>query len=177
MGCRKILGMTEQTSMDDVESNLELLIPVTKTGLDLQVSPRFLTFGPLPSASPWDTPVSGSRTFEAHGRQLKFKTGTDGLIHERYEVRACPLREIWSCAELWATGKFGKDGQVACVGMRLEKGDTIEKHKLDMRMGDNCPFMTSTPSPAQQIIRGIEKAQFEHTQRQQPDKFLDPKTE
>jgi hypothetical protein len=176
-GCRKILGSSEQTSMGDVETNLEQLIGVTETGLDLQVSPRFLTFGPLPSAAPWDAPVPGARTFEAQGRRVSFKTGSDGLIRERYEARACPLREIWSCVELWATGKFGKNGQLACVGLRLEKGGTIEKRNLDMRVADNCPFMIGAPGPAQQIVRGIEKAQLEHTQRQEADKYLDPKSE
>jgi hypothetical protein len=180
-GCRKILGGGETASMGDIESNLEQLINPAKTGLNLQVSPRFVTFGPLPSAAPWDTPVPGARTFEIQGQQVTFKTGRDGLIRERYEARACPLREIWSCVELWATGKFGKDGkfdkdsQLACVGLRLEKGDTIEKRKLDMRVADNCPFMTTTPGPAQQVVRGIEKAHLEHTQRQESDKYLDPK--
>jgi hypothetical protein len=175
--CRKLLGSSEQTSMGDIEANLDQLINVTKTGLNLQVSPRFTTFGPLPSAAPWDAPVPGARTFETQGQRVSFKTGSDGLIHERYEARACPLREIWSCVELWATGKFGKDGQLACVGLRLEKGDTIEKRKLDMRTADNCPFMTTTPGPAQQVVRGIEKAQLEHTQRQEVDKYLDPKAQ
>ena len=179
-GCRKILAGSETTSMGDIESNLEQLINPAKTGLDLQVSPRFVTFGPLPSATPWDTPVPGARTFEVQGQRISFKTGSDGLIRERYEARACPLREIWSCVELWATGKFGKgdkDGQIACVGLRLEKGDTIEKRKLDMRVADNCPFMTATPGPAQQVVRGIEKAQLEHTQHQEADKYLDPKAQ
>ena len=182
-GCRKILRGSETTSMGDIEYNLEQLINPTKTGLNLQVSPRFVTFGPLPSATPWDSPVPGARTFEVEGQRLSFKTGSDGLIRERYEARACPLREIWSCVELWATGKFGKgdkgskDDQLACVGLRLEKGDTIEKRKLDMRVGDNCPFMTTAPGPAQQVVRGIEKAQLEHTQRQEADKYLDPKAQ
>ena len=182
-GCRKILAGSETTSMGDIESNLEQLINPAKTGLNLQVSPRFVTFGPLPSATPWDTPVPGARTFEVQGQRISFKTGSDGLIRERYEARACPLREIWSCVELWATGKFGKgdrgdkDGQLACVGLRLEKGDTIEKRKLDMRVADNCPFMTNTPGPAQQVVRGIEKAQLEHTQHQEADKYLDPKAQ
>ena len=163
--------------MGDIEANLEQLINATKTGLNLQVSPRFMTFGPIPNGTPWEAPEPGARTFEVHGQRVSFKTGSDGLIHERYEARACPLREIWSCVELWATGKFGKNGQLACVGLRLEKGDTIEKRKLDMRVGDNCPFMTTTPSPAQQVVRGIEKAQLEHTQHQEADKYLDPKAQ
>lgn len=176
-GCRKLLGGSDQTSMGDIEANLEQLINPAKTGLNLQVSPRFVTFGPLPNATPWEAPVPGARTFEVQGQRIGFKTGGDGLIHERYEARACPLREIWSCVELWATGKFGKDGQLACIGLRLEKGDTIEKRKLDMRVADNCPFMTTTPGPAQQVVRGIEKAQLEHTQRQEADKYLDPKAQ
>ena len=175
VGCRRLLGGGEQTSMSDIESNLEQLIPPAKAGLDLQVSPRFFTFGPLPNTKPWESPAPGSQTFLAHGQRLSFKTGRDGLIHERYEVRACPLREIWSCVELWATGRFGKDDQLACVGLRLEKGASIEKRKLDMRIADNCPFMTTTPGPAQQVVRGIEKAQLEHTDRQEADKYLDPK--
>lgn len=163
--------------MDDIEANLEQLIPPAKAGLDLQVSPRFLTFGPLPNATPWNSPVPGGQTFVAHGKRMSFRTGKDGLIHERYEVRACPLREIWSCAELWATGEFGEDGRMACVGLRLEKGATIEKRKLDMRTADNCPFMTTSPGPAQQVVRGLEKAQLEHTQRQEADKYLDPKAQ
>jgi hypothetical protein len=175
--CRKLLAGSEQTSLGDIESNLDQLINVAKTGLNLQVSPRFTTFGPLPSGTPWNAPVPGTRTFETQGQRVSFKTGSDGLIRERYEARACPLREIWSCVELWATGKFGKNGQLACVGLRLEKGDTIEKRKLDMRTADNCPFMTTTPGPAQQIVRGIEKAQLDHTRRQEADKYLDPKAE
>jgi hypothetical protein len=174
-GCRKILDGGEQTSMGDVEANLDQLINVTKSGLNLQVSPRFLTFGPLPSNTPWETPVPTSRTVEAQGQRISLKTGKDGLVRERYEARACPLREIWSCVELWATGRFGKGGELGCVGLRLEKGDTIEQRKLDLRTADNCPFMTSAPGPAQQVIRGLEKAQLEHTQRQEADPFLDPK--
>ena len=176
-GCRRILGGGGQTSMADIESNLEQLIAPAQSGLDLQVSPRFLTFGPLPDGTPWDNPVPGSRSFEAHGRRLHFKTGSDGLIRERYEARACPLREIWSCVELWATGRFGKDGQLACVGLRLEKGATIEKRKLDMRAADNCPFRTTTPGPAQKVVRDLEKAQFQHTEQQQADKYLDLKAQ
>jgi len=185
-GCRKILGGSEFTSMGDIETNLEQLINPAKTGLNLQVSPRFATFGPVPNAAPWDSPVPAARTFEIQGQRLTFKTGSDGLIRERYEARACPLREIWSCVELWATGKFGQgnqgnqgknDGQLACVGLRLEKGDTIEKRKLEMRTGDNCPFMTAVPGSAQQVVRGIEKAQLEHAQRQEADKYLDPKAQ
>ena len=176
-GCRKLLGGGERTSMSDIESNLEQLINVTKPGLDLQVSPRFLTIDPLPNNAPWESPVTRTQTLEVQGKRLTLKTGSDGLIRERYEARACPLREIWSCVELWATGKFGKNGQLACVGLRLEKGDTIEKRKLDMRVADNCPFMTTSPGPAQQVVRGIEKAQLEHTQRQEPDKYLDPKAQ
>jgi hypothetical protein len=176
-GCRKLLGGSEQTSMSDIEANLEQLIGVTKRGLDLQVSPRFLTFGPLPNGTPWNNPVAGGKTFEAQGQRITFKTGSDGLVRERYEARACPLREIWSCVELWATGRFGENDQIACVGLRLEKGTTIEKRKLDMRRADNCPFMTTAPGPAQQVVRGLEKAQLEHAARQEPDKYLTPHTE
>ncbi len=176
-GCRWLFGSSEQTSMDDIEANLDRLIVVAKTGLNLQVSPRFTTFGPLPSAAPWDAPVPGTRTFEVQGQRVRFKTGNDGLIHERYEARACPLREIWSCVELWATGKLGENGQLACVGLRLEVGATIEKQKLDMRKADNCPLLTTDPGPAQQVVRGIEKAQLEHAQRQEVDKYLDPKAQ
>jgi hypothetical protein len=174
-GCRKLLGGSEQTSMTEIESNLDQLVAPAEEGLNLQVSPRFLTFGPLPNATPWDSPVSASRTFEAHGHQLSFKSGRDGLIHERYEVRACPLREIWSCVELWATGRFGKDGKLACVGVRLEKGNTIEKRKLEMRRAENCPFRTTSSGPAQKAVRGVEKAYLDHAQQQQADKYLDPK--
>ncbi len=173
-GCRRLLGGGERASMGDIEANLEQLIAPAKAGLDLQVSPRFLTFGPLPSGTPWNNPVSGSGPFEAHGHRVQLKTGRDGLVHERYEARACPLREIWSCVELWATGRFGKDDQLACVGLRLEKGDTIERRKLDMRAADNCPFMTTAPGPAQKVVRDLEKAQLQHTERQQVDKHLDP---
>ena len=176
-GCRKLLGGSETTSMSDIEANLDQLMPVSEEGLSLQVSPRFLTFGPLPSAKPWDSPVPGKRSFEAHGHHLTFKTGRDGMIRERYEARACPLREIWSCVELWATGRFGKDGRIACVGLRLEKGSTIEKRKLDMRQADNCPFMTTAPGPAQKAVRGIEKAYLDHAKQQQADRYLDPKGE
>jgi hypothetical protein len=37
--------------------------------------------------------------------------------------------------------------------------------------------MTTSPGPAQQVVRGIEKAQLGHTERQEPDKYLDPKAE
>jgi hypothetical protein len=174
-GCRKLLNGSEQTSMGDVEANLDQLINITKSGLNLQVSPRFLTFGPLPSKTPWETPVPTSRSIEVQGQRVAFKAGKDGLVRERYEARACPLREIWSCVELWATGRFGKDGALGCVGLRLENSDTIDKRKLDLRTADNCPFMMSAPGPAQQVIRGLEKAQLEHTQRQEADQFLDPK--
>jgi hypothetical protein len=176
-GCRKILGGSDQTSLGDVESNLDQLIAVTKTGLDLQVSPRFMTFGPIPGNSPWEMPVPAAQPLESHGQRIHLKAGRDGMIRERYEARPCPLREIWSCVELWATGRFGKDGQLACVGLRLEKGDTIDKRKLDMRTADNCPVMTTSPGPAQQVVRGIEKAQLGHTQAQEPDRFLNPKAE
>lgn len=176
-GCRRLLGGSERTSLDDVEANLDQMVAPAKTGLTLQLSPRFMTFGPLPNASPWETPVPASQSFEAQGQRLTFKAGRDGMLRERYEARPCPLREIWSCVELWATGKFGKDGQLACVGLRLEKGDTIEKRKLDMRTADNCPFMTTSPGPAQQVVRGIEKAQLQHTEAQEPDRFLNPKAE
>lgn len=176
-GCRKLLGGGERTSMDDIEANLEQLIPAAKAGLDLQVSPRFLTFGPLPNAAPWESPVPAGQSFEAHGQHLSFKAGRDGLIRERYEARACPLREIWSCVELWATGRFGKDDQIACVGLRLEKGAAIDKRKLDMRRADNCPFMTTSAGPAQQVVRGVEKAFLDHAQQQHQhqEKDLDPK--
>lgn len=176
-GCRRLLGDSERTSMSDIQTNLDQLVAPAKAGLALEVSPRFLTFGPLPSAAPWDQPVGANQTFDAQGHRVSFKTGRDGLIRERYEARPCPLREIWSCVELWATGHFGKDGRLACVGMRLEKGDTIESRALDMRTADNCPFMTAAPGPAQQVVRGIEKAQLGHTERQQADKYLDPKAQ
>lgn len=175
-GCRKLWGSGDQTSMGDVEANLEQLINVTKAGLDLRVSPRFLTFGPLPSAAPWETPVPASDARQMQER-ISLRTGRDGLVRERYEARACPLREIWSCVELWATGRFGKNGDLGCVGLRLEKGDTIEKRKMSLRAADNCPFMMSAPGPAQQILRGVEKAQLEHAGRQEADKFLDPKAQ
>jgi hypothetical protein len=121
--------------------------------------------------------VPGAQTFEAQGQPVKLKTGRDGMIRERYEARACPLREIWSCVELWATGRFGKDNEVACLGLRLEKGATIERRALEMRRADNCPFMTTSPGPAQQAVRGVEKAYLDHAQQQQPEKYLDPKGE
>jgi hypothetical protein len=176
-GCRKWLGGSEQTSMDDVEANLEQLIGIAQIGLDLEISPRFLTFGPLPSAMPWDQPVPGAQSFEAHGERITFKTGRDGMIRERYEARACPLREIWSCVELWATGRFGKNDSVACVGLRLEKGATIEQHKLDMRQTENCPFMTTGSGPAQQAVRGVEKAFLDHAQQQRAERYLAPSAE
>jgi hypothetical protein len=176
-GCRKLLGGSEKTSIGDIEANLEQLTGITQTGLDLEISPRFLTFGPLPSAAPWDSPVQGGQAFEAHGQHVSFKTGRDGMIRERYEARACPLREIWSCVELWATGRFGKNDQLACVGLRLEKGAAIEQHKLEMRQADNCPFMTTESGPAQQAIRGVEKAFLDHAQQQRAERYLEPKAE
>jgi hypothetical protein len=79
--------------------------------------------------------------------------------------------------ELWATGRFGKNDELGCVGLRLENGDTIEKRKLDQRAADNCPFMTTSPGPAQQVVRAIEKAQLGHAQAQEPDRYLDPKAQ
>ena len=146
--CSKILGNSERTSMGDVENNLEQLISISEKGLNLQVSPRFLTFGPLPSAAPWETPVPHTRSLVVQGQQVHFKTGSDGLVRERYEARACPLREIWGCVELWATGKFAKDGQLGCIGLRLEKSATVERRKIDLRNSANCPFMTAGPGPA-----------------------------
>jgi len=163
--------------MGDVEGNLEQLIEVTKKGLRLEVSPRFLTFGPVPNEAPWDRPAQAKERLEVEGQSLLLKAGNDGLVRERYEARACPLREIWSCVELWATGKFGKNNQLACIGLRLEKSDTIDKRKLDMRAADNCPFMMTSSGPAQQVVRGIERAQLEHAKRQEADRYLDPKAQ
>jgi hypothetical protein len=161
----------------DIQANLEQLIPVTEHGLDLQPTPLFLTFAPLPSVDPWDHPAPGGSPFEVLGQTVTLRPGSDGRIHERYEARACPLREIWSCVELWATGRLGAHGDLACVGLQLHKEATVERRGLEMREADNCPFRVTEQGPAQRVVRGIEKAQIEHTQRQEADKYLDPKAE
>ncbi len=74
-----------------------------------------------------------------------------------------------------ATGRFGKNGEIMCFGLQLQKHpNEVVRQDIAFRSADFCPFQMSA-GPAQQIIRGIEKAQMEHFQRQEPDKYLDPK--
>jgi hypothetical protein len=173
ISCRKQLG-DGTTSERDVDSNLDGFIEVAQSGLGFSVNPRFLTFGPVPGPRPWDNPAAAG-SVSVQGRNVPLRPGRDGLVHERYEARPCPLKPIFECVELLATGRFGKDGEIMCFGLQLQKhpGEVVRKD-IAFRSADFCPFQMSA-GPAQQIIRGLEKAQMEHFQRQEPDKYLDPK--
>jgi hypothetical protein len=171
VSCRKQLG-DGITSQRDVDANLDGFIDAVKSGLGMSVNARFLTFGPVPGPQPWDNPVAAA-SVSVHGRNIPLLPGRDGLIHERYEARPCPLKTIFECVEIMATGRFGKDGEIMCFGLQLQKHpDQVVRQDIAFRSADFCPFQMS-PGPAQQIIRGIEKAQMEHFQRQEPDKYLD----
>ena len=172
LACRKTPTSTAP-AQPEVMKNLEAFIEPVKAGLAEAANPRFLTFGPVPTEQPWERPVAtGSLTIM--NRSMTLRTGHDGLIHERYEARPCPLRPIFQCVELWATGRFGKQGEVMCFGLQLHKqGAEVARQEIPLRASDQCPYQAA-PGPAQHIIRGIEKAQLEHMQRQEPDRHLDP---
>jgi hypothetical protein len=171
VSCRKQLD-DGTTSQRDVDANLDGFIEVTESGLGLPVNPRFLTFGPVPGPRPWDNPVAAA-SVSAQGRSIPLRPGRDGLVHERYEARPCPLKPIFECVEIMVTGRFGKDGEIMCFGLQLQKHpNEVVRKNIAFRSADYCPFQMSA-GPAQQIIRGIEKAQMEHFQRQEPDKYLD----
>lgn len=172
ISCRKQLG-DGATSQRDVDANLDGFIDVVKSGLGLSVNPRFLTFGPVPGTSPWDSPVTAT-SVSVHGRSIPIRPGRDGLLHERYEARPCPLKTIFECVEILATGRFGKDGEIMCFGLQLQKHpNEVVRQDIAFRSAEFCPFQLSA-GPAQQIIRGLEKAQMEHFQRQETDRDLDP---
>lgn len=172
LSCRKSPA-DGSTAHPDILKNLEGFIEPVKAGLSEAVNPRFFTFGPVPTEQPWERPVAAG-SLMVMNRNTVLRTGSDGLIHERYEARPCPLRPIFECVELWATGRFGGHGEVKCFGLQLQRqGDHVARQELPMRAGDQCPYQ-SAPGPAQQIIRGVEKAQMEHFKLQEPDRHLDP---
>jgi hypothetical protein len=173
VSCRKSLG-DGTTSQRDVDSNLDGFIEAVQSGLSLPVNPRFLTFGPVPTERPWDNPVA-TGPLQVLDHTIPLRPGRDGLIHERYEARPCPLKTIFECVEILATGRFGKDGELMCFGLQLQKHpNQVVRQDIAFRSAGFCPIQMS-PGPAQQIVRGIEKAQLEHFQRQEPDRHLDPK--
>jgi hypothetical protein len=172
VSCHKQLG-DGTTSERDVDANLDGFIEVVKSGLALPVNARFLTFEPVPGPLPWDNPAAAT-SVSVQGRNIPLRPGRDGLVHERYEARPCPLKTIFECVEIMATGRFGKDGEIMCFGLQLQKHpNQVVRQDIAFRSADFCPFQMSA-GPAQQIIRGLEKAQMEHFQRQEPDKYLDP---
>jgi hypothetical protein len=174
LSCRKTLE-GGSTSQRDVSANLDDFIEAVKSGLSEPVNPRFLTFGPVPTQQPWINPVAAG-SVNVLGRSLHIRPGADGLIHERYEARPCPLKTIFECVEILATGRFGKENEIMCFGLQLQKHpNEVVRQDIAFRSADYCPHL-ATPGPAQQIIRGVEKAQLEHLQRQEADKFLDPQT-
>ena len=172
VSCRRQMG-DGITLQRDVDANLDGFIDVVKSGLGLSVNARFLTLGPVPGPQPWDNPVAAAPV-SVHGRNISLRPRRDGLVHERYEARPCPLKTIFECVEILATGRFGKDGEIMCFGLQLQKHPSeVVRQDIAFRAADFCPFRMSA-GPAQQIIRGIEKAQMEHFQRQETDRYLDP---
>jgi hypothetical protein len=172
VSCRKPLG-DGTTPQRDVDANLDQFIEVVKSGLGLSVNARFLTFGPVPGSRPWDSPAAAA-SVSVQGRNISLRPGRDGLVHERYEARPCPLKPIFECVEILATGRFGRDGEITCFGLQLQKHpNQIVRQDISFRSAEFCPFQMSAGA-AQQIIRGVEKAQMEHFQRQETDKYLDP---
>jgi len=172
VSCRKQLG-DGIALQRDVDANLDGFIDIVKSGLNQPVNARFLTFGPLPGPRPWDTPAA-TASVSVQGRHIPLRPGRDGLIHERYEAVPCPLKTIFECVEILSTGRFGRDGEIMCFGLQLQKHpNEVVRQDIVFRSADYCPFQR-TAGPAQQIVRGIEKAQLEHFQRQEPDKYLDP---
>jgi hypothetical protein len=172
ISCRKQLG-DGATSQRDVDANLDGFIDVVKSGLGQSVNARFLTFGPVPGPRPWDSPTAAG-SVNVEGRSIALRPGRDGLVHERYEARPCPLKTIFECVEILATGRFGRDGEIMCFGLQLQKHpNEVVRQDIAFRSAEFCPFQMSA-GPAQQIIRDLEKAQMEHFQRQEADKYLDP---
>jgi hypothetical protein len=171
ISCRRQLG-DGITSQRNVDANLDGFIDIVKSGLGLSVNARFLTFGPVPGPQPWDHPAAVA-SVSVQGGNIPLRPGRDGLVHERYEARPCPLKTIFECVEILATGRFGDDGEIMCFGLQLQKHpNEVVRQEITFRSADFCPFQR-TAGPAQQIIRGIEKAQMEHFQRQETDKYLD----
>ena len=174
LSCRKTPD-SGSTSLRDVSANLDDFIEAVKSGLSEPVNPRFLTFGPVPTQQPWVNPVAAG-SVNVLGKSFHLRPGRDGLIHERYEARPCPLKTIFGCVEILATGRFGKEGEVQCFGLQLQRHpNEVVRQDIAFRSADYCPHLM-TPGPAQQVIRAVEKAQLEHFQRQEADKFLDPQT-
>jgi hypothetical protein len=172
LSCRKA-PTSGDTAQPDVLKNLEGFVEPVKAGLSEAVNPRFLTFGPVPTEQPWERPVA-TGALMVMNRTTSLRTGHDGLIHERYEARPCPLKPIFECVELLATGRFGGHGEVMCFGLQLQKqGDQVVRQEIPMRAGSLCPYQAA-PGPAEQVIRGVEKAQMEHFKMQDPDRHLDP---
>jgi len=172
LACRKSPA-DGNAARPDVLKNLEGFIEPVKAGLSEAVNPRFLTFGPVPTEQPWERPVA-TGSLMVMNRTTVLRTGSDGLVHERYEARPCPLRPIFECVELLATGRFGDHGEVMCFGLQLQKhGGEVVRQEIPLRAEELCPYR-ATPGPAQQVIRGIEKAQMEHFKMQEPDRHLDP---
>ena len=172
LSCRKQLG-DGITLQRDVDVNLDGFIDVVKSGLDIPVNARFLTFGPVPGPQPWDNPAAAA-SVRVQGRSIPLRPGRDGLVHERYEATPCPLKTVFECVEILATGRFGRDGEIMCFGLQLQKHpNQVVREDIAFRSAGFCPFQR-TAGAAQQIVRGIEKAQMEHFQRQETDKYLDP---
>lgn len=177
LSCRKAptSGDTAKpdTTKPDVLKNLEGFIEPVKAGLSETVNPRFLTFEAVPTEQPWERPVA-TGALVVLNRTTSLRTGRDGLIHERYDARPCPPKPISECVELMATGRFGGQGEVMCFGLQLQKqGDQVVRQEIPLRAGSQCPYQRA-PGPAEQVVRGIEKAQMEHFKKQTPDRHLDP---
>jgi hypothetical protein len=146
LACRKSPA-DGSTARPDVLKNLEAFIEPVKAGLSEAVNPRFLTFGPVPTEQPWERPVATS-SFMVMNRTTVLSTGSDGLVHERYEARPCPLRPIFECAELLATGRFGGHGEIGCFGLQLQKqGGEVVRQEIPLRAAELCPYQ-ATPGPA-----------------------------
>jgi hypothetical protein len=147
LSCRKSPAEANMAHAD-VLRNLESFIEPVEAGLSEATNPRFLTFGPVPTEQPWERPVAtGSLT--VMNRTTVLRTGRDGFINERYEARPCPSRPISECVELWATGRFGRQGEVMCFGLQLQKqGGQVARQEIPLRASDQCPYRT-TPGPTQ----------------------------
>ena len=144
--CRKT-SAPGSAAREDILKNLESFVEGVKSGLSEAVTPRFRTFGPVPTERPWDRPVA-TGSLMVMDRTIPLRTGRDGLIHERYEARPCPLRPIFECVELLATGRFGPHGEVMCFGFQLQKsGDQVVRQEIPMRPKEQCPYQAA-PGPA-----------------------------
>lgn len=143
LACRK--SPTDgNTSRADVQRNLEGFVEPVQAGLSEPGSPRFFTFGPVPTAQPWERPVA-TGSLPVLGRTIGLRTGRDGLIHERYEAQPCPSRPVSECVELLATGQFGGHGEVMCFGLHLQRqGGEVVRQEIPLRTA--CPYQAA---PAQ----------------------------